>query len=140
ARTLFEAPTLQRRNHRGIDVPVAAGVLLVSAYVVVEAVLRTLELGIRTVEVPETFSRSSVLVLALGVGMLGAFDDLAAHGDDRGFRGHLSAMVRGRLSTGGLKLVVGGLLAVVVAAPISEGILDVIVAGVLIALAANLSN
>lgn len=140
SRTLFEAPTLQRRNHRGIDVPVAAGVLLVSALVVIEAVLRTLEIGIRTVEPAEWASRSTILVLALGFGMLGAFDDLAAHGDDRGFRGHLTAMAGGRLSTGGLKLVVGGLLAVIVVAPLSEGILDVVVAGLLIALAANLAN
>lgn len=140
SRTLFEAPTLQRTNHRGIDVPVAAGVLLVSALVVVEAVLRTLEVAVRTVEPVEWSSRSASLVLALGFGMLGAFDDLAAHGDDRGFRGHLGAMARGRLSTGGLKLVVGGLLAVVVAAPTSEGILDVAVAGLVIALAANLAN
>lgn len=140
ARPMFAAPVLQRRNVRDIDVPVAAGVVLVAAVIVVEAVLGTVEVA-RGEAVAGALSRSLTLILVLGFGLLGAFDDIAAHGDDRGFRGHLTAMAAGRLSTGGLKLVAGGLLAVAVVARSGvDSILQLGLGAVLVALAANLGN
>ncbi len=43
--------------------------------------------------------------LALVAFAFGVVDDAYGSGDSRGFRGHVSAMLRGRLTTGGLKLV-----------------------------------
>lgn len=43
--------------------------------------------------------------LALVCFALGLFDDAYGSGEARGFRGHLAALVRGRLTTGGLKLL-----------------------------------
>lgn len=48
---------------------------------------------------------------------LGAADDFYGTGAERGFRGHLAALRRGRLTTGGLKLFGIGLLAAVVTFP-----------------------
>ena len=56
--------------------------------------------------------------VVLGFALLGLLDDLGGDGDDRGFGGHLRAMSRGRMTTGGVKLVGGGLLAVVAASPV----------------------
>lgn len=141
ARPMFAAPVLQRTNHRGAQVPVAAGVVLLATVLVVEAMLSIIEVGWEDRELPGGPSRTLVLILALGFGLLGAFDDLAAHGDDRGFRGHLRAMARGSLSTGGLKLVVGGLLAIIVVARTGvDSLVDLAVGAALVALAANLGN
>lgn len=140
SRPLFGAPVLQRTNHRGRAVPVGAGILLAAVTVAVEAVLRLAEIDLRSVDPAEASSRASTLLLVLGFGLVGVFDDVAAHGDDRGFAGHLRTMVRGRLSTGGLKLVVGGLLAAVVTAPLSRTVGDAILGAILIALAANVGN
>ncbi len=83
----------------------------------------------------------AVLVAVVGFGLLGLFDDLGASGSDRGFRGHLLAMAHGRLTTGGVKLVFGGLLALVVAAALDGPVVGrVLVDGALIALAANVGN
>lgn len=140
ARPMFAAPVLQRRNHRDVDVPVAAGVVLVAAVIAVEAVLAVAEVA-RDELVVGSASRTLTLLLVLGFGLLGAFDDIAAHGDDRGFRGHLGAMAEGRLSTGGLKLLVGGLLAIVVVARSGAGsLVDLALGAALVALAANLGN
>ena len=82
-----------------------------------------------------------VLIAASGLGLLGLFDDLGASGDDRGFRGHLGALGHGRLTTGGVKLVFGGLLSLALAAQLDgrrPG--RVVVDTLLIALAANLGN
>ena len=141
ARPVFAAPVLQRTNFRGATVPVAAGVLLVVGVVATEALLAVAEALGRDPEAGEQPGRSVVLLAALGFGLLGAFDDVAAHGDDRGFKGHVTSLLRGRLTTGGLKLAGGGLLAIVVVSASGEDRLGRLVLGALVvALGANLGN
>ncbi|MBS1847889.1 MAG: hypothetical protein JST73_06380, partial [Actinobacteria bacterium] len=67
--------------------------------------------------------------------------DLGMFGDDRGFRGHVGALVRGRLTTGGVKLLGGGFLAVMVT-PTAHGFIwwRVLLGAAVIALAANTAN
>lgn len=140
ARTLLAAEVLQRTNHRGVSVPVAAGVLIPVTLVVIEAVARTLEIGVSVPDPAELSGRMAVLTTALGFGLLGLFDDLAAEGEDRGFRGHIGALRSGRLTTGGLKLFGGGLLALAAVAPHSRTVGDAFLGAALVALAANLGN
>ncbi len=92
--------------------------------------------------------------LALVAFALGVVDDAYGSGSDRGFKGHLKAMARGRLTTGGMKLVGIGLASLVVAGVMSGispwgggdtgGItvraLTAVVAGAAIALTSNLFN
>jgi UDP-GlcNAc:undecaprenyl-phosphate GlcNAc-1-phosphate transferase len=137
---VFAQPLFARRNFRGIDVPVGVGVLLAVTAVAVESLFSLYD---RTFdEVPiDRAARLTTLVVAIGFSMLGLFDDLAAEGDDRGFRGHLRAMATGRLTTGGLKLVGGGLLSIVVASVGSDdGTALLLVDAALIATGANLGN
>lgn len=141
SKSMFDAPVLQRRNFRGASVPVAAGVVLVVATIAVEAVLSAVTVGWPDLVSRGPTSRSLAVMAALGFGLLGCFDDLAAHGDERGFRGHVRSMLRGRLSTGGLKLAAGGLLSVIVVARTGvDSLVDLGVGAVLLALAANLGN
>lgn len=137
---VFAQPLFARRNYRGIDVPVAVGVLLAVSAVGGEALITA---GETLTDSPSSHRTARLLVLAVACGfaMLGFIDDVAAEGEDKGFRGHLRAMRTGRLTTGGLKLVGGGLLAVMAAgftAPDSLGWM-LVDAGV-IALGANLGN
>jgi len=96
--------------------------------------------------------------LALVAFALGAVDDAYGSSADRGFKGHLKAMARGRLTTGGMKLVGIGMASLVVAFILSEvspwgrafwgsgtaalgaRIALVLVAGAAIALCSNLFN
>ena len=56
-------------------------------------------------------------VLVLGAMVLGFADDVFGTAADKGFRGHLSALAHGRLTTGALKLFGVGLLAAAAARP-----------------------
>ena len=87
-------------------------------------------------------------LLVLGAVALGMADDFLGSPADKGFRGHLSALLHGRLTTGGLKLIGIGLLAAVSMAPDFSSV-DVpiwVIAGewvlqvLAIALTANLLN
>ena len=138
---MFDAPVLARTNYRGADIPVGAGVILVAAVIAVEAALRVAEVLGRDAGPAERAGRGLALVVAAGFGLLGTFDDLAAHGPERGFRGHVTSMLRGRLTTGGLKLAAGGLLGIIVASAAGASNLgDLVLGALVVALAANLGN
>ena len=141
ARPTFAQPLLLRDNHRGVPVPTAAGVVLPLALVLVEAG-RTLAGG-AGIGGPAGASgaRLALVVVALGLGLVGLLDDLVGAADARGFRGHLGALSRGQLTTGGAKLLVGVAVALVGVASVSDPSLARLAAdAALVALAANLAN
>lgn len=128
ARGLFTRERFARRNYRGVVVPTAAGSLLVVAL----AWLPT-DLGGR--------HRAALVVTVVGLAGLGLLDDLAGS-EDRGFRGHLAALRRGRVTTGMVKLA-GGVAIGLAAAWLVDRSASAearIADGALIALAANLGN
>lgn len=139
-RSMFAGPVFARRNYRGVSVPVGVGVLLAVSTLVVEALLTTADALHRGTPTDRS-GRLSALVVIVGFALLGVIDDLSAQGDARGFAGHVRAMVHGQLTTGGLKLVGGGFVAVVVVG--TTGPRDVgqlIVEAAVVALAANVAN
>jgi UDP-N-acetylmuramyl pentapeptide phosphotransferase/UDP-N-acetylglucosamine-1-phosphate transferase len=141
-RELLRAPALERPNHRGRTVPTAMGVLAVLAVVMVEAG-RSLFGAFGVGNAPGATPRFAVLLACVGFGMLGLFDDVVGSNDDHGFRGHLGALVsQGRITTGLVKTVGGGALAVVLVSTSRPGLSGVRVVSdaLLVALAANLTN
>ncbi|MHB8670020.1 MAG: hypothetical protein ACYDAD_05580 [Acidimicrobiales bacterium] len=110
---------LSRANHRGHLATTSSGLVLPVALVVVEsgrAVAGALGIGDRPGAVPA--ARLLTVMAVFGFGLLGAIDDLLGDpSGPRGFRGHLGAIARGRLTTGGVKLVGGLALALVLAGP-----------------------
>ena len=138
---LLRAPALARVNFRGAPLPTAGGLLVVLAVLVVEGgrvVLGALGVGHRA---DIGTARVLVLLAVAGFGLLGLLDDVLAEGEDRGFGGHGRALLQGRITTGLVKLVGGGALAIVLAAtPGPEGRWRLLGDAALIALAANLGN
>ncbi len=49
--------------------------------------------------------RPGVAAVAVTVGGVGLLDDLAGSADSRGLKGHLQALARGKLTTGGIKVI-----------------------------------
>jgi UDP-N-acetylmuramyl pentapeptide phosphotransferase/UDP-N-acetylglucosamine-1-phosphate transferase len=137
---VFAAPALARENYRGTRVFTAAGLVVVTAALVIEAGrsgLGAIGLGEEPGHNP---ARPLVLFAALGFGLLGFVDDTLG-GEDRGFRGHLRALSRGRLTSGMIKLLGGAALGLVLAGDRQFVTWQRLFAdAVLIALAANLAN
>lgn len=140
-RALLAAPVLQRQNYRGHTLPTAGGVIVMLALLTVESGRAAVGgLGIGR-EPGLTIERTLVLFAVLGFGFLGMFDDVLADGDSRGFRGHLAAAARGRITTGFVKLAGGGMLAVIlVATPGFATGRRLVLDAVLVAMCANLAN
>jgi hypothetical protein len=132
-----EAPQVRRANYRGAELPVAAGVVIVLAVVLVAAVY---EAAVRAGGTSADELARGATVLAggtVGFGLIGLLDDLVGGAATKGFRGHLGALARGRVTTGLVKLVWGVLFGFLAAPGDLGGSLR---AGVLIAATANLAN
>src|SRR3954447_12186077 len=123
-----------RTKHRGEPVTLLEGPAFVAGAVTAVAVA------------PGVPARMRVAAVFAGTaaGALGAYDDLAGSGDSRGFKGHLSALARGEVTTGAVKILgigAAGLTAAALAGTKGRGgALDVLINGALIAGSANLLN
>ena len=82
---------------------------------------------------------SSVAVV-LGMGLLGLIDDLLGTREITGLKGHISMLLKGKCTTGGLKAIGGGGLAFGFSLVFSSGIVEVLVNTFLIALFTNAVN
>jgi UDP-N-acetylmuramyl pentapeptide phosphotransferase/UDP-N-acetylglucosamine-1-phosphate transferase len=140
AAAVLAQPALQRENYRAHRLPTAVGLVLVAAAIAVDGA-RTL-LGVVGVGDAGTApARLLVLAAVVMFGFLGLLDDLLGDGDDRGLRGHVSAALRGRVTTGFIKLGGGVAVALVLAGTVDgDRPGRVLVDAALIALAANLGN
>lgn len=133
--TLGGAPSrLVRPNHTGRPIPAVLGSALVGGVVIGALV------GRAGVGLPVGPVEGAALVAAVVLAGVGLLDDLFGHRGARGFRGHIGGLLRGRPTTGLLKLVAGVTSGVGVAVLIGGGPLRVPAAAVLIATAANLWN
>ena len=131
SRAIFGGDVFAVTNYRGRSVPIAAGVLIAVTLLAIEGVTtRVTSLG------PW---RGSVLAATLGFALLGLLDDIGGSSGRQGFRGHIASLLAGRATTGALKLVGGGLLALAVA-PTHQLVRWWLVDAAVIALGANLAN
>ena len=123
-----------RTNHCGEPVTLLEGPAFVAGAVTAVAVA------------PGVPARMRVAAVFAGTaaGALGAYDDLAGSSDSRGFKGHLSALARGEVTTGAVKILgigAAGLTAAALAGTKGRGgALDVLINGALVAGGANLLN
>jgi UDP-N-acetylmuramyl pentapeptide phosphotransferase/UDP-N-acetylglucosamine-1-phosphate transferase len=141
-RPTFLVDVFRRRNYRDLELPTGAGIVVPIAVLVVEAATTIGDALGLDVDADTIAGRRLALLAAVGFSLLGLLDDLAGVGESAGFRGHLRAVLRGRLTTGAVKLFGGAALAVVVVAAGTEGrsLGRLVADAALVALAANLAN
>ncbi|MEY9933825.1 UDP-GlcNAc:undecaprenyl-phosphate GlcNAc-1-phosphate transferase [Catenulispora sp. GP43] len=77
---------------------------------------------------------------ALGAGAVGLYDDLNERGAAKGFRGHLSALAHGEVTTGAVKILGIGAIGLAAGAVVRRDPLDRVLAGLVVAGAANVVN
>ena len=146
----LEASGRRVTNYRGRRIPTGLG--LVWLVWAVGVALASTALGYWGIlrGTPISLIQGFPLLLVVGSLAFGLVDDVFGGGDAKGFRGHLRAMADGRLTTGGLKLLGIGVLALVVSAGSLQISLDardpwlslvrLICGALVIALSANFVN
>jgi len=137
----FGGEVFARENYRGHILPTAVGVIAALAVLAVDAVVTLVVAAGAEPDADAVRGLRLVTVASLGFALLGLLDDLGGAGESGGFRGHLSALAHGRLTTGAAKLFGGAAVAVVVVSAREPDSLGRLLAdGALVALAANLGN
>lgn len=142
----FDTRAMLRSNYRGTEIPTGVGVLVVLTLMIVGAVI----LFVTTVQpsVPTWATRSvpmtvPTLFTAIAFCLLGLIDDVLGQGQSGGFRGHLRALTDGQLTSGMIKMLGGGVVAIVIASMThgsGSSWWALLRDGAVIALAANLAN
>ncbi|WP_433238823.1 hypothetical protein ACQPYK_31495 [Streptosporangium sp. CA-135522] len=125
-----DAETWNRTNHRGEPITLLEGPAFVAGAGTAAAVLPGLPARIR----------AAVLLAVAGSGGLGAYDDLYGATSSKGFKGHLSALGKGEVTSGAVKIMGIGVTGLAAAALTSRGPVDTMVNGALVAGGANLAN
>nr|WP_245659668.1 hypothetical protein [Streptomyces ochraceiscleroticus] len=121
----------QRKNHAGRSVDLFAGPA--AAVGAAAAVAGAPGLTVR--------ARTAGALAVLAAGGCGAYDDMAGAGDQRrGFRAHLSALRRGEVTSGAVKLFGIGAAGLAAGALLKDRPADKVLAGVVIAGSAHLVN
>jgi UDP-N-acetylmuramyl pentapeptide phosphotransferase/UDP-N-acetylglucosamine-1-phosphate transferase len=127
-----------RANYRRRELPFPFGVVIVFAAVFALVPLALIARFADARALPEELSL--VVPYALGVAFLGLADDVLS-GEERGWRGHGAAILRGGFSTGALKAVGAlGLALYVLAAAGGRDDADYLLAVAVLVLATNLFN
>jgi UDP-N-acetylmuramyl pentapeptide phosphotransferase/UDP-N-acetylglucosamine-1-phosphate transferase len=138
---VFSRPVFTRSNYRGRELPTGVGLVIPLSVVATSAALTVLTtLGWRP-DRPGLAALGLTVTASLGFGLLGLLDDMAVDEGASGYRGHVAALVRGRLTAGSLKMVAGPAVALIVVAPVSnDSTVRLLLDGALVALCANLAN
>ncbi|MDD3897493.1 MAG: hypothetical protein PHE82_00845 [Syntrophomonadaceae bacterium] len=127
-----------RKNYRGNDIPVSAGISLLVSVILVflfYVLIRRYD-----------FSFHLYLVGIISICFLGFIDDMLGQRDTLGFKGHFGALFQGKLTTGGLKALGGGMIAFFLALSLSQleslgnGWVDILINTLIIALFTNMLN
>lgn len=120
------------RNYQGIDIPVSVGLTFPMAV-----------MGIYFLYAGFGYYQSAYqlfLLSIVSISFLGFIDDILGKRDTLGFKGHFGALFKGRLTTGGLKALGGGMIALFVAFFLSAGFLDIVLNTLILALFTNMLN
>ena len=140
-RPLLSRPPFLQENFRGEWVPNSAGLVLVAAVVVGEIVVSALARVVFDLDIEFREPRRAVVAAVVGFGLLGLLDDLAGDSSTTGYRGHLSALLRGEVTSGAVKIVGGAIIALAaVVMATDEPIWLIMLDAALVALSANLAN
>lgn len=140
-RPLLGHPTFVRDNYRGRAVPTAGGLVMVAAVVAGLLVLSGLVRAGLAMPAGWRDLRNAGMAATVGFGMLGLLDDLVGDSSTTGYRGHLRALLDGQVTTGLLKVLGGGVVALAaVVVAVDEGLPQMLCDAALVALSANLAN
>lgn len=129
---LKEAGVVEK-NFRDEIIPIGMGLL----YVITSPILLIISGKVLDLDTNVTLN---LVIGILGIGIIGLVDDLLGDKNAKGFKGHVRALLGGKLTTGGLKAISGFGIAFLIALSISSGFAEIALNTFLIALFTNIVN
>lgn len=131
---LLEEGNAMGTNYKKEKIPVSSGIFFIPIIIIMSIIIIIIE-GTNCL-----LPISTMLIGTISMAFLGLCDDLLGNRNITGLKGHLLYILRGKLSTGGLKAVVGGLVALIISLLISRNSINIIINTLIIALSTNFIN
>lgn len=124
-----------RQNFRGDLIPVGMGIVFIPAMVVNSVILL-----FSNVDSERMLSIYILLFGIMAMSFAGIIDDSIGNRNVTGIKGHFKSLFKGKLTTGGLKAMLGGLVGLLISVTISKSLSGIIVGTLVIALSTNFIN
>lgn len=135
---LFSKLGLMKNNYAGKVIPCPMGILFVPVFIA--GYVSSYDLVRGAISPESQLLPLAMIILISGMAFVGFVDDIAGSGSERGFKGHITAVFNGRITTGLFKASAGLIVAMGAAYTVGGRFWEIVVNGVLIALCANLYN
>ena len=135
-REMLLSANITEKNYKDHMIPVGMGITFIPVIIINAIVLRWFFRD-------DSDALQLLLIFLVGimtVMTVGLIDDLIGNRDTLGLKGHIKSLLKGRLTTGGLKAVIGGLISLLIGSLFSFDIIEIIVNALIIALFTNLIN
>lgn len=130
---MINKSTLVCENYKNIKIPTSMGLAFIFTQIITLGILKIF-LKIEDI---------IIIIYLIGfifIGMLGLLDDTIGSDKYKGLKGHLGAFLKRELTTGNIKALLGGFIALFVSSCISENFPTILINGLLIALSTNFMN
>lgn len=127
-----------RTNYRDKKISSLGGIYYLLPFLIIILIVQ-IKVNINN-DGPIDFQATSILVI--GFAFLGLLDDLVGDKSSQGFKGHIKALMKGKMTTGAIKLFGGPSICLIALLPFAErtGYEVVILGSIAISLTANLVN
>lgn len=132
---MLKSSGMLRSNYRGEKIPVSMGICFIPALIINSTIL--LYCNVDTIRL---FRIYILLFAIMSMCFAGIIDDSIGNRDVTGLKGHFKSLLKGKLTTGGFKALLGGLVGLLITVSISKSISYILVGTLVIALSTNFMN
>lgn len=135
-RNLLLSSNITGKNYKDQTIPVSMGITFIPVVVINAVVFNYFfRNDLNAQQLLSVFLAGIMTIAALGL-----VDDLIGNRETLGFKGHIKSLLKGKLTTGGLKAIVGGLISLLIGSFFSYNVIEILVNAFIIALFTNLIN
>lgn len=127
---------ITKSNYKGDTIPVGMGIVFIPVIIINSIFINYFIGNNSTVQQILLVFLTGIMTMAT----IGLIDDLVGNRDTTGFKGHIKSLLKGKLTTGGFKALIGGFIALLIGSLFSFHIVEILVNALIIALFTNLIN
>lgn len=132
---MLETSGLLKQNYKGEMIPISMGICFIPAMLINASILSYGNI--------DSMRLIKILVLLFGMmsmAFAGFLDDCLGSRKESGLMGHFKALIKGKLTTGAFKAILGGLIGLIVSSIMYNTVLEIVVGTLIIALSTNFMN
>lgn len=127
---------ITRKNYKGDSIPVGMGIVIVPV-IIINSIFLNFSIN------NDIENQKILLIFIVGImtmASVGLIDDLIGNRDQTGFKGHIIYLFKGKLTTGALKALIGGIISLLLGSLFTSNIIEILVNTLIIALFTNFIN